>query len=56
MAIVLQIAESKNATEENYKELFEAYAMDWASQLTSIAKEFYKRTIENVFNEIVGGE
>lgn len=40
MTIVLQIAESKNATDEDYKDLFEAYAMDWASQLTSIAKEW----------------
>ena len=40
MSIVLQIAESKNATDEDYKEIFTAYAMDWASQFTSIFKEF----------------
>ena len=40
MSIVLQIAESKNATDDGYKEIFEAYAMDWASQFTSIYKEF----------------
>lgn len=40
MSIVLQIAESKNATDDDYKEIFEAYAMDWASQFTSIYKEF----------------
>ena len=40
MAIVLQIAESKKATNEEYKEIFTAYAMNWASQFTSIYKEF----------------
>ena len=40
IAIALQIAENKNATEENYKELFEAYAMNWASQFTSICEEY----------------
>ncbi len=40
MAIVLQIAERKNATNEEYKEIFTAYAMNWASQFTSIYKEF----------------
>lgn len=47
MAIVNQIAESKNATEENYKELFEAYALNWASQLTSIAKEWQLKNDEH---------
>lgn len=47
MAIVLQIAESKNATDEDYKALFEAYAMDWASQLTSIAKEWQLKNDEH---------
>lgn len=40
MSIVLQIAENKNATDEDYKEIFEAYTMDWASQFTTIYKEF----------------
>ena len=40
LAIILQIAEAKNATEENYKDLFEAYAKDYASQSTSIFKEY----------------
>lgn len=40
MSIVLQIAKNKNATEEDYKKIFEAYAMDWASQFTSLYKEY----------------
>lgn len=40
MSIVLQIAESKNATDEDYKEIFRAYTMNWASQFTTIYKEF----------------
>ncbi len=40
MSIVIQIAESKNATEEDYKTLFEFYAKDWAAQFTSIYREY----------------
>lgn len=40
MAIILQIAENKNATINDYKKIFEAYTMNWASQCTSIYKEF----------------
>jgi putative endopeptidase len=40
MSIVLQIAESNNATDENYKDIFETYARLWASQFTSIYKEY----------------
>lgn len=40
MSIILQIAENRNATDEDYKEIFENYAMDWASQFTSIYKEY----------------
>lgn len=32
MSIVLQIAESKNATNDDYKKLFEHYALIWCSQ------------------------
>lgn len=40
VSIALQIAENKKATNENYKEIFESYTMNWASQSTSIYKEF----------------
>lgn len=40
MAIILQIARDKNATEQNYKEIFEYYTKSWASQYTSIYKAF----------------
>ena len=40
VALILQIAESKGATVQDYKDLFEAYAMDYASQFTSIFKEY----------------
>lgn len=34
MSIVLQIAENKNATKEDYKKIFENYALSWCSQKT----------------------
>jgi len=40
VAIVLHIAEKENATQDNYKELFETYATNWASQFTSISEEY----------------
>lgn len=40
ISIVLQIAESKNATTEEYKDIFETYAKNWASQFTTIFKEY----------------
>ena len=40
IAIVLQIAENDDATEEDYKILFESYARNWASQCTTIYKEY----------------
>lgn len=40
ISIVLQIAESRNATTEEYKEIFEIYAKNWASQFTTIYNEF----------------
>lgn len=43
IAIVLQIAENNNATEEDYKTLFESYARNWASQCTTIYKEYMLR-------------
>jgi len=43
IAIVLQIAENNNATEEDYKILFESYAKNWASQCTTIYKEYMLR-------------
>ncbi len=36
MNLVLTIAEEKNATTDNYKELFESYARSWCSQATSL--------------------
>lgn len=40
MSMVLQIAENKKAKDEDYKKIFETYAINWASQFTSIYKEY----------------
>ena len=51
VATVMQNVRSKITNKEDLDK-FDNYD----ESITSIAKEFYKRTIENVFNEIVGGE
>ncbi len=40
MAIIHNIAEKRNATDEDYKQVYEAHAMNWASQSTSLFKEY----------------
>lgn len=51
VAIILQIAEDKNATEEEYKDLFKAYATDFASQSTSIFEEYLLKEDEHSPNK-----
>ena len=38
MAIIMDIAKNKNATENDYKTIFEYYALDWCSQQTPYYK------------------
>ena len=51
MSIVLQIAENKNATEEDYKDLFETYARTYAEQNTSIFREYLLKNDEHSPNK-----
>lgn len=51
VATVMQNVRSKITNKEDLDK-FDNYD----ESITSIAKEFYKRTIVNIFNEIVGGE
>lgn len=51
MAIVLQIAENKGATNEDYMDIFKATAMDFASQSTSVYKEYLLKNDEHSPNK-----